>query len=83
MAVSVDVVSEMTKLLNEERISKHSLGDYQRRDFVRVEEIVDQAIESGDEGKLQEFCESYINENPNSVYAFYAIGLINRYLLHA
>jgi len=76
MAVSVDVVSEMTKLLNEERISKHSLGDYQRRDFVRVEEIVDQAIESGDEGKLQEFCESYINENPNSVYAFYAIGLI-------
>ncbi len=76
MAVSVDFVSEMTKLLNEERISKHSLGDYQRRDFVRVEEIVDQAIESGDEGKLQEFCESYINENPNSVYAFYAIGLI-------
>jgi transcription elongation factor GreA-like protein/transcription elongation GreA/GreB family factor len=76
MAVSIDVVSEMTKLLNEERISKHSLGDYQRRDFVRVEEIVDQAIESGDEGKLQEFCESYINENPNSVYAFYAIGLI-------
>jgi len=76
MAVSVDVVSEMTKLLNEERISKHSLGDYQRRDFVRVEEIVDQAIERGDEGKLQEFCESYINENPNSVYAFYAIGLI-------
>jgi transcription elongation factor GreA-like protein/transcription elongation GreA/GreB family factor len=76
MAVSVDVVSEMTKLLNEERISKHSLGDYQRRDFVRVEEIVDQAIESGDEGKLQEFCEGYINENPNSVYAFYAIGLI-------
>jgi len=76
MAISVDVVSEMTKLLNEERISKHSLGDYQRRDFVRVEEIVDQAIESGDEGKLQEFCEGYINENPNSVYAFYAIGLI-------
>lgn len=76
MAVSVDVVSEMTKLLNEERISKHSLGDYQRRDFVRVEEIVDRAIESGDEGKLQEFCESYINENPNNVYAFYAIGLI-------
>jgi transcription elongation factor GreA-like protein/transcription elongation GreA/GreB family factor len=76
MAVNVDVVSEMTKLLNEERISKHSLGDYQRRDFVRVEEMVDQAIESGDEGKLQEFCEGYINENPNSVYAFYAIGLI-------
>ncbi len=76
MAVSIDVVSEMVKLLNEEKVSKHSLGDYQRRDFVRVEEIVDQAIESGDEGKLQEFCENYISENPNSVYAFYAVGLI-------
>jgi|GEM_PF-3441916 len=76
MAVSVDIISEISKLFNEERVSKHSLNDYSRKDFIKVEEIVDQSIESGDEGKLQEFCENYINENPNSVYAFYAVGLV-------
>ncbi|MCX8028811.1 MAG: GreA/GreB family elongation factor [Brevinematales bacterium] len=77
MAVAkTDYKEEMTKLFNEEKISKHSLDDYSRKDFVRIENIVDSAISAGEELELQKICEEYYLENTNSIFAIYTIGLI-------
>lgn len=74
--VDVDYKDEMLKLLNEEKLSKHSLDDYSRKDLVKVESVVDQAISIGEENELHNLCEEYLRENQNSIYALYAIGLI-------
>ncbi len=74
--VDVDYQKEMLKLLNEEKLSKHSLDDYSRRDFVKVESIVDQAISLGEENNLQSICEDYLKDEPNSIFSLYAVGMI-------
>ncbi|MFN4245027.1 MAG: GreA/GreB family elongation factor [Brevinematia bacterium] len=74
--VNVDYKEEMLKLLNEEKLSKHSLDDYSRKDFVKVESIVDQAISVGEESNLQSMCEEYLKDDPNSIFALYAVGMI-------
>ncbi len=49
VVANVDYESEIIRLLNEEKLSKHSLDDYSRKDFVKIENIVDQAISLGEE----------------------------------
>lgn len=72
----VDYKEDLVKLLNEEKLSKHSLDDYSRKDFVKVENIVDRAISLGEDKSLKLLCDEYLRENPNSVFAMYAVGLM-------
>ncbi len=76
MAIGVEILSEIQKFLNEEKISKHSIEAYSRKDFIRLEEIIDKAIEEGIDKEVENFCASYLEENPSSILANYAIGLI-------
>lgn len=76
VVANVDYESEIIRLLNEEKLSKHSLDDYSRKDFVKIENIVDQAISLGEESELSRICDEYLKDNPNSILALYTVGLI-------
>ncbi|MCS7299550.1 MAG: GreA/GreB family elongation factor [Spirochaetia bacterium] len=77
MAVmELDYKEEIIKLFNEERLSKHSLDDYSRKDLVKIESIVDQAISLGEDKELLSLCDENIKDNNNSIFALYSAGLI-------
>ncbi len=76
MAV-VDVIEEAKKVLNEEKWTRTTIETYAKKNFVRMDKIIKQAIEDGKVEDLKHICNEHLKHSSNSIAALYMAGILS------
>jgi transcription elongation factor GreA len=74
--LSEDLLKNVVELLNEEKWTRATLNSYTISNFVELDALVRQTIQSEVQDKVLELCEEHLKHTRNSIIALYMSGII-------
>ncbi len=77
MSTTVNTIEEIKELLNEEKWTGQTVANYTKKDFGKLDEIVETALKGEYATELMEECKKFLANTPKSVMALYIMGIIS------
>ncbi len=75
--MSEQLIANIREHLNEEKWTRAALGNYSTSNLQELDEIIEQAKQSGMELEVKKLCDEHLSHTKNSIIALYLTGIIS------
>ncbi len=75
--MSEEIINKINDLLNEEKWTRATLGNYTINNFKELDETIDEILNSEVQDEIQDLCEEHLDHSKNSIIALYMSGIIS------
>lgn len=72
-----DVLSSVKELLNEEKWTRATIENYSRKNFIKLDTLIEDSIREKQDDELKKICAEHIKHSANSIISLYIIGILN------
>ncbi len=77
MSTAVNHIEEIKELLNEEKWTGQSVGNYAKKDFIKLDDVAEKALKGNYATEVLEECRKFLSNSPRSITALYLAGIIS------
>lgn len=74
--MSEEMINKISDLLNEEKWTRASLGNYTKKNFEELDETISEILASNINDEIRDLCEEHLQRSKNSIIALYISGII-------
>lgn len=81
--MSENIINKIENLLNEEKWTRATLGNYTIANFEELDELIKEVMHTENEAEVKQICDDQLEHTKNSIIALYIAGIIalNRQLV--
>jgi len=77
MSTTTKVIEEIKDLLNEEKWTRQTIDNYTKKDFVKLDDIIEKSFAENYAEELREECINHLKSSSRSIIALYIAGIIS------